>query len=102
MGVPQARAAFDFHPFAETEVTQSWRRIQPAPLACTRSPRSARTYVVNDWGNVLPTQSICLIAPVAMPDQSEGDHAQDQRARAREMNNSLSNDGSSAETEACE
>ena len=40
------------------------------------------------WRDVLPTQSVCLTVPVVTPDRADGDHAQDQKARARQMNES--------------
>ena len=59
--------------------------------------------LIADWRDVLPTQSLCLTVPVVMPVQSEGQHAQDQQARAREINESKArlrtNDNDASETE---
>ena len=49
--------------------------------------------LIADWRHVLPTQSVCLTVPVVMPDQSDGEHARNQMARARELNLSGSSGG---------
>ena len=41
--------------------------------------------LISEWRNVLPTQSMCLTVPVVMPNESEGDYAARQRARAQQM-----------------
>ncbi|HEY0312233.1 MAG TPA: family 1 glycosylhydrolase [Allosphingosinicella sp.] len=42
--------------------------------------------LIAEWRHVLPTQSVCLTVPVVMPVRAEGQHAKDQLARARELN----------------
>jgi beta-glucosidase len=42
--------------------------------------------LIEEWREVLPTQSMCLTVPVVMPDEFEGAHARNQRVRARRMN----------------
>ncbi|MDB5895512.1 MAG: glycoside hydrolase family 1 [Rhodoferax sp.] len=44
--------------------------------------------LIADWRDVLPTQSMCLIVPVVMPDQAGGEQAMQQRQRASDMNRS--------------
>lgn len=47
-----------------------------------------RTYkqLIQDWRDVLPTQSMCLAVPVVQPVNAKGEQDNDQQARAREMN----------------
>lgn len=42
--------------------------------------------LIQQWRDVLPTQSMCLTVPVLIPDEGQDIHAKRQRARAREMN----------------
>jgi hypothetical protein len=41
--------------------------------------------LITDWGDVLPTQSMCLTVPVVMPNEAEGEYAKIQKERARAM-----------------
>jgi beta-glucosidase len=41
--------------------------------------------LIEDWRNVLPTQSVCLTVPVVPPDEAEGRHAASQQEKARQM-----------------
>ena len=41
--------------------------------------------LIQQWRNVLPTQSLCLTVPVVMPSDSGRSFAAEQRARAKEM-----------------
>jgi hypothetical protein len=41
--------------------------------------------LIQQWRDVLPTQSLCLTVPVVMPDEATGQHARRQMARAQEM-----------------
>jgi beta-glucosidase len=50
------------------------RKIRPVGLAYQKLIRS--------WGEVLPTQSVCLTVPVILPNEHEHYFAQQQRARA--------------------
>lgn len=56
------------------------RKIRPVGAAYKQ--------LIEDWRDVLPTQSMCLTVPVVMPDQAGGQHAADQQDKAREMNDS--------------
>ena len=49
---------------------------------------TAYKQLIADWRDVLPTQSLCLTVPVVMPNRAESEHAQDQLARARQINQS--------------
>jgi beta-glucosidase/6-phospho-beta-glucosidase/beta-galactosidase len=44
--------------------------------------------LVEEWRDVLPTQSVCLTVPIVMPDEFEETHARNQRSQARRMNRS--------------
>ena len=59
------------------------RKIRPVGVAYKK--------LIDEWRDVLPTQSMCLTVPVVMPNEAEGAHARSQRARARSMNKGLSN-----------
>jgi beta-glucosidase len=41
--------------------------------------------LIQQWRDVLPTQSMCLTVPVVMPDEAGDIHAARQRARAKQM-----------------
>ncbi len=41
--------------------------------------------LIQQWRDVLPTQSMCLTVPVVLPDETGGVHAKRQRERARRM-----------------
>ena len=41
--------------------------------------------LIQQWRDVLPTQSMCLTVPVVMPDEADGVHAARQSARAKRM-----------------
>ena len=41
--------------------------------------------LIQQWRDVLPTQSMCLTVPVVMPDEAGDIHAVRQRARAKGM-----------------
>jgi beta-glucosidase len=41
--------------------------------------------LIEQWRDVLPTQSMCLTVPVVMPDEAMSQHARRQMARAQEM-----------------
>jgi beta-glucosidase len=53
------------------------RNIRPVGRAYKR--------LIAQWGDVLPTQSLCLTVPVVLPDEAGGVHAASQLARAGEM-----------------
>jgi len=46
-----------------------------------------RTYkkLIQDWRDVLPTQSMCMVVPIVPPASANGEQEHDQQARAREM-----------------
>ncbi len=41
--------------------------------------------LIKQWGDVLPTQSMCLAVPIVMPDEYDGIHARRQRERAQRL-----------------
>lgn len=51
-----------------------------------RAVGRAYKQLIEDWRDVLPAQSMCLIVPVVMPDEHEQVHALRQRRLAHEMN----------------
>ncbi|WP_240700111.1 family 1 glycosylhydrolase [Sphingomonas gei] len=53
------------------------RKIRPVGRAYKK--------LIEQWRDVLPTQSMCLTVPVVLPDEASGRHAQRQKARAQEM-----------------
>ena len=53
------------------------RKIRPVGEAYKR--------LIEQWRDVLPTQSMCLTVPVVLPDEADGRHAAAQRTRAKEM-----------------
>ncbi|WP_445192716.1 family 1 glycosylhydrolase [Sphingomonas sp. Tas61C01] len=53
------------------------RNIRPVGVAYKK--------LIEQWRNVLPTQSLCLTVPVVMPNEVEDAHARRRRARAQEM-----------------
>lgn len=50
-----------------------------------RNVGRAYRQLIQDWRNVLPTQSLCLTVPVVMPGESGDVHSEAQRAQAREI-----------------
>lgn len=54
------------------------RKIRPVGKAYKK--------LIQQWRDVLPTQSMCLTVPVVIPDEGHDIHAQRQSARARQMN----------------
>ena len=53
------------------------RKIRPVGEAYRR--------LIEQWRDVLPTQSMCLTVPVVLPDEADGPHAAAQLTRAKEM-----------------
>ncbi|HEX8418426.1 MAG TPA: family 1 glycosylhydrolase [Sphingomonas sp.] len=53
------------------------RNIRPVGVAYKK--------LIQQWRDVLPTQSLCLTVPVVMPNETEDRHARLQRARAQEL-----------------
>jgi beta-glucosidase len=53
------------------------RNIRPVGVAYKK--------LIEQWRDVLPTQSLCLTVPVVMPNDSSDDHGRQHRARAQEM-----------------
>jgi beta-glucosidase len=53
------------------------RNIRPVGVAYKK--------LIQQWRDVLPTQSLCLTVPVVMPNEAEDRHARLQRARAQEL-----------------
>jgi beta-glucosidase len=41
--------------------------------------------LIADWRNVLPTQSLCLVVPVVMPQEGGDVHTREQKQKAREV-----------------
>jgi beta-glucosidase len=53
------------------------RKIRPVGTAYKK--------LIDQWRDVLPTQSLCLVVPVVMPDEAGEHHARRQTARARQV-----------------
>jgi beta-glucosidase len=53
------------------------RKIRPVGQAYKK--------LIQQWRDVLPTQSMCLTVPVVLPDEAAGQHAMRQMARAQQM-----------------
>ena len=53
------------------------RKIRPVGRAYKR--------LIEQWRDVLPTQSMCLAVPLVMPSDAERPYAVEQRARAKHM-----------------
>ena len=53
------------------------RKIRPVGKAYKK--------LIEQWRDVLPTQSLCLTVPVVLPDEATGQHARRQMARAQQM-----------------
>ncbi|RST31274.1 glycosyl hydrolase family protein [Sphingomonas ginkgonis] len=74
----------------DTALREKNNRVSPVGLfdldRNIRPVGTAYKQLIADWRDVLPTQSICLTVPVLMPNRSDTLHAQEQKDRARELN----------------
>jgi beta-glucosidase len=55
--------------------------------------------LISDWRDVLPTQSVCLVAPIATPSEHGDSWIEDIQDRAREVNAAQSTDPSAPNAE---
>jgi hypothetical protein len=73
----------------DTALRQRNNRVNPLGLydldRNIRNVGRAYRQLIQDWRNVLPTQSLCLTVPVVMPGEGDDVHAETQRERAREI-----------------
>ena len=61
------------------------REIRPVGLSYQQ--------LIKDWGEVLPTQSVCLSVPIVLPSEHDEPQAQRQRANARHLRAVEATDG---------
>ena len=73
----------------DTALRQKNNRVNPLGLydldRNIRNVGRAYRQLIQDWRNVLPTQSLCLTVPVVMPGEGADVHSETQRDKAREI-----------------